>query len=208
MDSPEHCRKILAHPARVLDQTEREFFFDNGYVIKERAISPDWIARLNDALARLIDKSRELTRSDGTYDLETGESSVLIEAPWDVSYVAYSPSGRYRVSGVNADARTEVTLVDTSTGQEVELPELPPGDLRNVRFSATDPYTVNPSSLSTTRSSSVALKCFSAPLGAATTLPAPKAVCMLDAITSAPSFGWRHARILNFEGSPGLPPEY
>ena len=69
-----------------------------------------------------------------TYDLQSGESSVLVEAPWDVSYVAYSPSGRYRVSGVNADARTEVTLVDTGTGEEVELPALPPGDLRNVRF--------------------------------------------------------------------------
>lgn len=69
------------------------------------------------------------------YDLESGESSVLVEAPWDVSYVTYSPSGRYRVSGVNADARTEVTLLDTGSGAELELPELPPGDLRSVRFS-------------------------------------------------------------------------
>jgi dipeptidyl aminopeptidase/acylaminoacyl peptidase len=72
------------------------------------------------------------------YDLQSGESAVLVEAPWDVSYVTYSPSGRYRVTGVNADARTEVTLVDTNSAKEVELPALPPGDLRNVRFSANE----------------------------------------------------------------------
>jgi len=75
-----------------------------------------------------------------TYDLQSGEKSVLVEAPWDVSYVIFSPSGRYRVVGVNADARTEVTVVDTQTGAEVSLPELPPGDLNNVRFSADETH--------------------------------------------------------------------
>ena len=74
MDSPEHCQEILAHPSRVLDQTERAFFFDNGYVVKKAAIGADWIARLNQALAKLVDKSRDLTRSDGTYDLEDGHT--------------------------------------------------------------------------------------------------------------------------------------
>jgi dipeptidyl aminopeptidase/acylaminoacyl peptidase len=74
------------------------------------------------------------------YDLNTGEKSVLIEAPWDVSYLTFSPSGRYQVSGVNADARTEVTLLDTQTGAELELPELPPGDLRSIRFSADETH--------------------------------------------------------------------
>jgi len=72
------------------------------------------------------------------HDLESGDKSLLIEAPWDVSYVAYSRSGRYRVSGINADARIEVTIVDTETGVDLTLPELPQGDLRNVRFSADD----------------------------------------------------------------------
>ena len=74
------------------------------------------------------------------HDLESGAKSLLIEAPWDVSYVAYSRSGRYRVSGINADARTEVTIVDTETDTELDLPELPQGDLRNVRFSADESH--------------------------------------------------------------------
>ncbi|MCF8880569.1 S9 family peptidase [Hyphobacterium sp. SN044] len=70
-----------------------------------------------------------------TYDLETGDTAPLIEADWDVSFVTYSPSGQYRVSGINADARTEVTIIDTGTGETLALPELPAGDIGSVRFS-------------------------------------------------------------------------
>ncbi len=70
-----------------------------------------------------------------TYDLATGETAPLIEADWDVQFVIYSPSGDYRVSAINADARTEVTITDTRTGDALALPELPAGDLGSVRFS-------------------------------------------------------------------------
>jgi dipeptidyl aminopeptidase/acylaminoacyl peptidase len=70
------------------------------------------------------------------HNLETGKKSLLLEAPWDVSYLTYSQSGRYQVSGINADARTEVTITDTQTGANLKLPSLPTGDLRSIRFSA------------------------------------------------------------------------
>ncbi len=70
-----------------------------------------------------------------TYDLGTGETEPLVSADWDVVFVTYSDSGRYRVSGTNADARTAVTILDTQTGETVELAGLPPGDLSQVRFS-------------------------------------------------------------------------
>jgi dipeptidyl aminopeptidase/acylaminoacyl peptidase len=68
------------------------------------------------------------------YDLESAEKSALIEAPWDVLYVVFSPSGRYRVNGVNADARTEVTVTDLVSGKKIDFNSLPPGDLGSVRF--------------------------------------------------------------------------
>ncbi len=70
------------------------------------------------------------------YDLQDGARSRLIEAPWDVSYVGYSSSGRYRVSAINADATTRLTLHDTDAGTDMDLPPLPQGDQRSVRFSA------------------------------------------------------------------------
>jgi dipeptidyl aminopeptidase/acylaminoacyl peptidase len=68
-------------------------------------------------------------------DLSTGEVTPLIQADWDVSYVSYSPSGRYRVSALNADASTELTILDTTTGRPVRLTGLPDGDIGGVRFS-------------------------------------------------------------------------
>lgn len=70
-----------------------------------------------------------------TYDLATGERAPLIQADWDVVYVSYSPSGRYRVSALNADASTELTLLDGTTGQPVRLTGIPDGDIAQVRFS-------------------------------------------------------------------------
>ncbi len=69
-----HQEEILSLPPRVLNQDERRFYFDEGYVVKQRAIDQDWLARLNCALAKLVDNTRTMTRSDGTYDLEDGHS--------------------------------------------------------------------------------------------------------------------------------------
>ena len=73
-----------------------------------------------------------------SYEISNSEGKTIAEADWDVSLVVFSRGGRYRVTGVNADARTEVTIHDHSSGAVVELPALPAGDLRNVRFSSDD----------------------------------------------------------------------
>jgi len=86
------------------------------------------------ALVYATDEHGEFNQA-WTYDLASGETAPLIEADWDVSFVTYSPSGRYRVSGINADARTEVSIIDTQNGAALDLPELPAGDLGSVRFS-------------------------------------------------------------------------
>lgn len=70
------------------------------------------------------------------YDLVTGEKTALIQAEWDVMFVAHSPSGRYRVSAINADGSTAVTILDQRTNTPVALSGVPAGDLAGVRFSA------------------------------------------------------------------------
>lgn len=70
-----------------------------------------------------------------THDLETGEKAPLIEADWDVSYVTYSPSGKYQVHAINADGLTDLTMTDTETGEEVVLSGVPEGELGQIRFS-------------------------------------------------------------------------
>lgn len=73
-----------------------------------------------------------------TYDLETNDKAALVKADWDVLYTIFSKTGRFRASGINVDARTEVEITDTETGETILLPSLPEGDLRNLRFSKDD----------------------------------------------------------------------
>lgn len=68
------------------------------------------------------------------YDLATEAKTPLIAAEWDVMFVVHSPSGRYRVSAVNADASTEVTIFDTRTNRPIQLSGAPAGDLGQIRF--------------------------------------------------------------------------
>jgi len=70
-----------------------------------------------------------------TYDLASGERAALIEADWDVAFVIYSPSGRYRVHATNDDGLTNLTIFDNEAGAPVSLNGLPDGELGQVRFS-------------------------------------------------------------------------
>jgi len=69
------------------------------------------------------------------YMLDSGKTAKLISEDWDVSFVTHSPRGRYRVSGVNADGSTRVTIMDNKSGAPVAIKDLPEGNVGNVRFS-------------------------------------------------------------------------
>jgi len=70
-----------------------------------------------------------------TYDIAARSRSALVAADWDVLFVTFSASGRFRVSGINEDARTSIRVVDTAGSTDVVLPGLPRGDLAQIRFS-------------------------------------------------------------------------
>ena len=73
-----------------------------------------------------------------TYDLRAGTHEVAVEADWDVSFVSLSETGRYRVTGVNQDARTAVTILDTLSGEELHIPGLPEGNIAGTVFSRSE----------------------------------------------------------------------
>ncbi|UCD64571.1 MAG: prolyl oligopeptidase family serine peptidase [Candidatus Zixiibacteriota bacterium] len=69
------------------------------------------------------------------YDLESGKREKVAESPWDILYAYFSRSGKYRVIFINNDARTEIQVLNTETGQPVTLPKLPDADISSVRIS-------------------------------------------------------------------------
>ncbi|MDP6375238.1 MAG: alpha/beta fold hydrolase [Pseudomonadales bacterium] len=74
-------------------------------------------------------------RQAWTYDVAARAHSPLATPDWDVAFVFYSESGRYRVTGINEDAGYTIEVLDTRSGARLPLPGLPPGDLAQMRFS-------------------------------------------------------------------------
>ncbi len=66
---------------------------------------------------------------------------VVEKADWDIMYSAFSQNGKFRVTAVNNDARTELRLVDAA-GKPVTLPTLPSLDITSVRFSNSGKFMV------------------------------------------------------------------
>ena len=87
----------------------------------------------NKSLVYATDEHGEFNQA-WTYNLETKEKAKLIGADWDVMFVTFSNNGKYRVHAVNADASTQLTILDTTTNTPLALSGVPTGDIANVRF--------------------------------------------------------------------------
>jgi len=82
----------------------------------------------------LSDAGTEFKRLQA-YELASGQTSELEKADWDIEYSYFSRDGRYRVTGVNADASIAIRVQDATSGKPVQLPKLPGGEIRGVSFS-------------------------------------------------------------------------
>jgi Tol biopolymer transport system component len=68
------------------------------------------------------------------YDLTSGQKTPMEKSNWDVVFMGFSRSGKYRVVGTNEDARTKVRVFEGATDKEVTLPPLPEGDISGIQF--------------------------------------------------------------------------
>jgi dipeptidyl aminopeptidase/acylaminoacyl peptidase len=73
------------------------------------------------------------------YELATGKTEDVEKAEWDIWASSFSETGKYRVMAINEDARTNLRIIDVSSGKTVPLPKLPAGsNINTVRFSSSD----------------------------------------------------------------------
>ena len=73
-----------------------------------------------------------------TYDLGSQEHAAAVEADWDVVFFSLSETGRFQVSGINEDAQTVFSILDTETGKELQIPDIPEGNVQRVVFSRSE----------------------------------------------------------------------
>jgi dipeptidyl aminopeptidase/acylaminoacyl peptidase len=96
--------------------------------------NPQYFTLDGKQLVYLTDEGSEFAYL-ATYDLTSGEKKKLEEAPWDIMYSYLSRNGKYRVVAVNNDARTEMKIYDQASGQLIQIPNLPAGDITGVNIS-------------------------------------------------------------------------
>lgn len=70
-----------------------------------------------------------------SYNLESGETKTILQAPWDVAYAYFSKKGKYLIVGINNDAKTELRIYDAAAMAQIDLPKLPNAEISSVRIS-------------------------------------------------------------------------
>lgn len=72
------------------------------------------------------------------YDLETEEREKILETNWDVWYAYHSYNEKYRVVGINEDAKTKIQIYNLETRKDVEFPEFETGEITSVSISRSE----------------------------------------------------------------------
>lgn len=100
--------QVLAIKPNVLNQKQREFYFENGYLLLEHAIPMETIERLQRATAEKVEETRTLTKSDAVWDLEAGHSAAKpklrrLSSPCDHHAVYWDYASKSILTGIVAD---------------------------------------------------------------------------------------------------------
>jgi dipeptidyl aminopeptidase/acylaminoacyl peptidase len=72
------------------------------------------------------------------YSLASGQHEDVQKADWDIAYTFFSYNGRYRVTGINQDGRTAISIVDGKTNKPMPLPAVPEGTITGVAISRSE----------------------------------------------------------------------
>ena len=66
--------EILKEKSKILKQEQREFYFENGYLLLKSIVPDEWLKILRNTTNEKIEISRKLEKSNDVYDLDTGHT--------------------------------------------------------------------------------------------------------------------------------------
>jgi dipeptidyl aminopeptidase/acylaminoacyl peptidase len=103
----------------------------------ESQFSPGPFDRASKYLYYFSNDGSEFTRLR-RYALADGKHEDVQKADWDIVFTSFSQTGRYRVTGVNQDGRTVISVVETATGKPVALPVIANGGVSGVAIARSE----------------------------------------------------------------------
>jgi len=65
---------ILNSELKILNQKQREFYFEYGYLLLESIVDEKWLEILRNTTNQMIEKSKEIKESNKVFDLEKGHN--------------------------------------------------------------------------------------------------------------------------------------
>jgi len=140
-----HSERYLVLVRPITTSRNEMFLMDreSGEIIQisppeaEATYSPADFSLDDRTLYFLTDQESEFTYL-AAYDIASGEREVVYTADWDVMYASNSYNEKYRVIGINEDARTMVKVFDLETGSEIDMPEFEARDISGVSISRSE----------------------------------------------------------------------
>ncbi len=72
------------------------------------------------------------------YEIASGNTETLYETNWDVMYSYLSENEKFRVIAINEDGKNNLILLDNTTGEPIDFPEIEDADISSVSISESE----------------------------------------------------------------------
>ncbi len=72
------------------------------------------------------------------YNIADGKKEKVLQAEWDINYAYFSHNGKYRILGINQDAKNVIQILDMENNKAVDFPKFDNGDITSVRISRSE----------------------------------------------------------------------
>jgi dipeptidyl aminopeptidase/acylaminoacyl peptidase len=138
-------KRYLAFSKTITNDNSEMYIYDNEskelkYISPHTGdinFSPVTFSMDSKSLYFLSDEGSEFTYLK-QYIIDSNKSVKTEESKWDITYAYFSKGGKYRLTGINNDGRTEIKIYDGKTGKPVDFPKIPDGDITGVNISNTE----------------------------------------------------------------------
>jgi len=105
--------------------------------MEDAEYSPQFFDLANENLFLLTNEDSEYMYL-AKYNLESGKTKKVYETSWDIWYAYNSYNEKYRVIGINEDAKTTIKLIDLQTNEQLDLPQFKSGSISSVSISKSE----------------------------------------------------------------------
>lgn len=105
--------------------------------IEETTYNPTEFSVNGKYLYYITDYDQEFTYLE-RMNLENTETEIIFKTEWDVMYAYHSRNEKYRIIGINQDAKTIIKMIEMKSGNEIQLTDFEDQNITSVNISRSE----------------------------------------------------------------------